>query len=227
MNQEKVGQLIKSLRTKNNLSQKEFADKYGVTYQAVSKWENGKNIPDISLLKQICDDYQIDINNLLEGKTQPVKSRLFIAGILLICFAVILGVFYYVHRKDDITLSNISSSCSDFIINGSVAYNSNKGVISISGVEYCGSEFDKEYDKIECILIESSEGTTKELSRVESDHKMDLKEFLNDVKFNVSNFVKSCKTYNDENLYLEIVLSNGNDTTIRHKVALKLNEMCE
>ena len=35
------------------MTQKDFALKFGVTYQAVSKWENGKNIPDISLLKVI------------------------------------------------------------------------------------------------------------------------------------------------------------------------------
>ena len=49
MDQERIGKTIKELRTKNNLSQKEFADKYNVTYQAVSKWENGKNIPDLSI----------------------------------------------------------------------------------------------------------------------------------------------------------------------------------
>ena len=59
MNQEKVGELIKNLRKKANLTQSEFAEKYGVSYQAVSKWENGKNIPDIQLLKQICSDYKI------------------------------------------------------------------------------------------------------------------------------------------------------------------------
>ena len=50
MDQEKIGKFIKDLRIKNNLTQKEFADKYNVTYQAVSKWENGKNMPDLSLL---------------------------------------------------------------------------------------------------------------------------------------------------------------------------------
>ena len=68
MDQKRIGNLIKELRKKNNLTQEKFAEKYGVTYQAVSKWENGKNIPDISLLKQICDDYNININDLLEGK---------------------------------------------------------------------------------------------------------------------------------------------------------------
>ncbi len=228
MDQEKVGQLIKSLRIKNKLSQKEFADKYGVTYQAVSKWETGKTIPDIVLLKQICDDYQIDINDLLNGKSNIKKSKSWILGVVLLCIACVLGIIYYRNNhKDDITLSSISSSCNDFIITGSVAYNTNKGVIGISGVEYCGSEFDKEYDKIECILSETSEGVSKELGRVESTSKSELKEFLNNVKFNVSNFVKSCKTYNDDNLALEIVLTNGNDTMIRHRVALKLNEVCD
>ena len=60
MNQDKIGNFIKSIRLDNNLTQKEFADKLGVTYQAVSKWENGKNIPDIAILKQICDEYNID-----------------------------------------------------------------------------------------------------------------------------------------------------------------------
>ena len=43
MNQEKIGTFIKNLRKKNNLTQQALADKYNVTYQAVSKWENGKN----------------------------------------------------------------------------------------------------------------------------------------------------------------------------------------
>ena len=57
MNPQKVGELIKELRKNNNLTQKDLADKYGVTYQAVSKWENGTNLPDISLIKEICNDY--------------------------------------------------------------------------------------------------------------------------------------------------------------------------
>ena len=53
VDQNKIGEFIKKLRTENHLTQKEFADKYGVTYQAVSKWENGKNLPDMSLIKQM------------------------------------------------------------------------------------------------------------------------------------------------------------------------------
>ena len=55
MNQDKISKLIKDLRKKNNLTQNEFAKEFNVTYQAVSKWENGKNLPDINVLKEICD----------------------------------------------------------------------------------------------------------------------------------------------------------------------------
>ena len=51
MDQERFGKIIKYIRNKNKLTQKQFADKYNVTYQAVSKWENGKNMPDISIIK--------------------------------------------------------------------------------------------------------------------------------------------------------------------------------
>ena len=64
MDQEKIGKLIKEIRTSQKLSQQKFAEKYGVTYQAVSKWENGKNMPDITILKQICSE--ISMKNLLK-----------------------------------------------------------------------------------------------------------------------------------------------------------------
>ena len=60
MDQEKFGNLIKKIRKDNNLTQKEFADKYNVTYQAVSKRENGINLPDMSLLKKMSEDYELD-----------------------------------------------------------------------------------------------------------------------------------------------------------------------
>ena len=63
----KVGNFIKELRKKNNLTQSALAKKYGVTYQAVSKWERGINIPDISLLREMSKDFNISMEELLEG----------------------------------------------------------------------------------------------------------------------------------------------------------------
>ena len=74
MNPEKVATFIRDLRKKEGLTQKDLALKYNVTYQAVSKWENGKNIPDIAILKQICEDYDMNLNDLLDGKKTNKKK---------------------------------------------------------------------------------------------------------------------------------------------------------
>ena len=101
MNQEKIGKTIKEIRQKSNLTQSAFAEKYNVTYQAVSKWENGKNLPDMSLLKQICDDYDININDLLDGKNSEnnqskkvnKKKIIYISlGVLLLILMIILFI---------------------------------------------------------------------------------------------------------------------------------------
>ena len=96
MDQEKIGKFIKDLRIKNNLTQKEFADKYNVTYQAVSKWENGKNIPDISILKQMSKDFNIDINDLLDGETskKKIKTSYYIIGIIIILFIMLIILIF-------------------------------------------------------------------------------------------------------------------------------------
>ena len=52
MNSEKIVKFIYDLRKKYNLTQKELADKLNVTAQAVSKWENGRGVPDIELLEK-------------------------------------------------------------------------------------------------------------------------------------------------------------------------------
>lgn len=73
----KIGKFIKEIRKKNHLTQAEFADMYKVTYQAVSKWENGKNMPDVSLLKQISKDFDVNIEDLLEGEYCTEKEEIF------------------------------------------------------------------------------------------------------------------------------------------------------
>lgn len=56
MNQEKIGKFILKLRKEKNMTQKELANKIGVTDRAISKWENGRGLPDLSLMKPLCDE---------------------------------------------------------------------------------------------------------------------------------------------------------------------------
>lgn len=67
MDQEKIGKFIAKLRKEKMMTQQELADKIGVTDRAVSNWENGRRMPDLSLIKSLCDELGITINELLSG----------------------------------------------------------------------------------------------------------------------------------------------------------------
>ena len=68
MNQEKIGKFIAELRKEKGLTQQELADKLGVTDRAISHWENGRRLPDYSLLKPISEVLNISVNELLSGE---------------------------------------------------------------------------------------------------------------------------------------------------------------
>lgn len=62
-----IGKSISTLRKERNMTQSEVADKLGVSYQAVSKWERDESLPDITLLPSIADLFGITIDQLLRG----------------------------------------------------------------------------------------------------------------------------------------------------------------
>lgn len=68
MNQEKIGKFIATCRKNKKMTQSELAEGLGVTDRSVSNWENGKNMPDLSLFKSLCDILDITINELLSGE---------------------------------------------------------------------------------------------------------------------------------------------------------------
>ena len=73
---QKIGKKIAGLRKANNLTQLELADKLGISYQAVSNWERGDSMPDISKLEDISKIFDISIDDLLENdhKTKVIHN---------------------------------------------------------------------------------------------------------------------------------------------------------
>ena len=67
MNQAKIGKLIAVKRKEKNLTQEELAEKLGITNKAVSKWENGKCMPDLSIIQELCNILGITVSTLLSG----------------------------------------------------------------------------------------------------------------------------------------------------------------
>lgn len=68
---ETFGQRLARLRKFKGLTQEELADKVGVSYQAVSKWENNISLPDISLLSTLADIFNVSVDELLGRYDNP------------------------------------------------------------------------------------------------------------------------------------------------------------
>lgn len=226
MDQEKIGKFIKDLRIKNNLTQKEFADRYNVTYQAVSKWENGKNMPDLSLLKEICKDFDVSLDDLFNGEKSVKKSYKKYVIIGIICIVIVLFLVIKNNNNGDFSFKTITSSCDAFNISGSIAYNDKKSAIYITNIKYCGGDDTKEYEIIECTLYESHEDIEKKISsyKYDGDKKVKLEKFLEDVTFKVDGYKKTCDEHNS--LYLLINATDDSKNITTYKVPLETQSIC-
>ena len=73
----KFGLFLKELRKERGLTQEQLAEKLGVTNRTVSRWETGTNVPDLDVLIDISEFYQIDVKELLNGerKTAGIKME--------------------------------------------------------------------------------------------------------------------------------------------------------
>ncbi len=68
MDQIRIGSFLKELRKEKALTQEQLAEHFGVSGRTVSRWENGNNMPDISILVEIADFYDVDIRELIDGE---------------------------------------------------------------------------------------------------------------------------------------------------------------
>ena len=68
LDQKKTGQFLKALRNEKNLTQEQLAKQFNVSNRSVSRWETGSNLPDISLLVEIADFYDVDVREIIDGE---------------------------------------------------------------------------------------------------------------------------------------------------------------
>ncbi len=68
MNQKKIGSFIAACRKENGLTQAALGEKLGITDRAISKWENGRSLPDPSIMLELCELLHINVNELLTGE---------------------------------------------------------------------------------------------------------------------------------------------------------------
>lgn len=74
LNQIQTGKFIAEIRKNKNMTQKELAEKLGISDKTVSKWETGKGMPDVSIMGSLCEVLEINVNELLSGEKLSVES---------------------------------------------------------------------------------------------------------------------------------------------------------
>lgn len=68
MDQKKTGSFLRELRKEKQFTQEQLAEWFGVTSRSVSRWETGSNMPDLSILVELADFYDVDIRDIIDGE---------------------------------------------------------------------------------------------------------------------------------------------------------------
>ena len=124
MNQIAIGNFIEKKRKEKNLTQAQLAEKLGVSNKTVSKWENGKCMPDYGVIQPLCTELGVTVSELMDGeeqapdsirayddeqildllkRTQALESqRETLVGILLIVMGMALGAMSFTLGGSDV-----------------------------------------------------------------------------------------------------------------------------
>ena len=68
MNQQKTGEFLKHLRKEKEMTQEQLAEQFYVSTRTVSRWESGSNMPDLAVLIELADFYDVDIREIIDGE---------------------------------------------------------------------------------------------------------------------------------------------------------------
>ena len=138
MNQKKTGELLKHLRKEKGLTQEQLAERFYVSSRTVSRWETGSNMPDLAILVELADFYDVDIREIIDGERKSEimdketkdtllkvaeyaseghrKSQARTLGVALgICIALILCTLLFLPRPGFLCGIVDAGTCSDLI----------------------------------------------------------------------------------------------------------------
>lgn len=231
MDNEKIGNYIKELRTKKGLSQNELSEKLHVTRQAISNWETGKAAPDSSILVLLSDLFNVSINIILSGgskendiekvalslidennkKIRKIKKiiGLFISSIML--FSLAFLSYYFISNYNSIKIYKITSESNNFALyNGLLLKTKNKMYIKLNDVKNQNNLNIKNY---ELYLVKNNE--EKIIYKTNDTNKLisySMEENIVNLILN-SNFKMYLKVIYDDNKIEKLTLKFEEDYT--------------
>ena len=77
IDQIKIGSFLRELRKEKQLTQEQLAEQFGVSSRSVSRWENGNTMPELGILVELADYYEVDIKEIIDGerKSESMKKE--------------------------------------------------------------------------------------------------------------------------------------------------------
>lgn len=207
MDLNKVGTFIANLRKEKDLTQAKLGEMLGVNDKTVSRWETGKNAPDISILNDLSEKLDISVKELLNGErnlekdiniealkyyNNRGKKRILISAIIAVLIILLLSIlFFSINKYNQYKVFKVYSSNSNLNLEGIVVLNPYRNIIVLRNIEY--SDY--------------NEGTTDEISsksyyvKLLSNDKIIKNEIYNfDKEMTLRDFLETYTLYVDESL---------------------------
>ena len=162
MDQNKIGKFIEKARKARHLTQQQLADILGVSNTAISKWEHGNNLPDISMLEPLSIALKVDMLDLLTAQSsthtkvskkcaqqRKNKSIRFILIVITLILFILTTNFITYHNCNKITerilseqiqVYKISSNNIDYVVEGYIIFNNKENLVYIEKIAFQGLE---------------------------------------------------------------------------------------
>lgn len=233
MNQEKIGKFIAQCRKEKKLTQQELADKLGVSDRTVGNWENGRNMPDLSLFKPLCEEFNISMNDFLSGEkikkeeyskkseenivntiiytnkkvkqSERILSRvIFISGIIFLLLGAMFILVLMDNREKRKNIEDLEKNSNE-IFEAVYSIGNNRHLNLTSFVPYCQN------------------GNCTDLGVSLMNNELSLGDFISNLNYlsdiqddgyMLYYYDKKKKVYGDENFYVAICNSKDNTNDI-------------
>ena len=139
MDQKKIGLFLRELRNEKNLSKEQLAEEFGVSSRSISRWENGNTMPDISIIIELADFYDVDIREIIRGERKSenmdkelkdtlvtvadytnnengkiMQSAVNMAIVTSIIFLILTPIIYYCYASSESLLINLAAIATSF-----------------------------------------------------------------------------------------------------------------
>lgn len=150
MDNKKIGKLIADLRKKQGLTQQELGDKVGVGFRAVSKWERGITLPDITIINEVSRILGISSDELLAGELKEKEEeiheienhkKISISSkakvIILVITSIILIVSsIFIYQNNRTYVYDIESASDEYFVDGQIVFKNNRMNIIVSELHF-------------------------------------------------------------------------------------------